>query len=82
VNRADKPGSSQNIVTSMNELVICKISGLTPQICELEAEAVAEGFRFLTRLIAIGSLSYEVTGGCPIDSGTLLLKCLTDFFAQ
>ena len=65
--RADKPGSSQNIVTSMNELVICKISGLTPQICELEAEAVAEGFRFLTRLIAeweSGANRFDQQGEC------------------
>ena len=52
---------------SMDELVICKISGLAPQIRELEAQSVAEGFRFLTRLIAeweSGANRFDQQGEC------------------
>ncbi|VVQ01295.1 hypothetical protein PS934_02544 [Pseudomonas fluorescens] len=52
---------------SMDEWVICKISGLAPQIRELEAQAVAEGFRFLTRLISeweSGANRFDQQGEC------------------
>ncbi|CAI8705726.1 putative acyltransferase [Pseudomonas sp. IT-196MI5] len=55
------------MVTSMDELVICKISGLAPQIRELETEAVAEGFRFLSRLIEEwenGANRFDQQGEC------------------
>jgi GNAT superfamily N-acetyltransferase len=51
----------------MDEWVICKISGLAPQIRELEEQAVAEGFRFLTRLIAeweSGANRFDQQGEC------------------
>ncbi|AUM70288.1 GNAT family N-acetyltransferase [Pseudomonas fluorescens] len=39
------------MVRSTGELAIHQISALAPQIPLLETEAVAEGFRFLTRLV-------------------------------
>ncbi len=58
---------------SMDEWVICKISGLAPQIRELEAQAVAEGFRFLTRLIA----EWESGANRFDEQGECLLGCFT-----
>ena len=55
------------MVTSTDPLAIFKISGITPQIRELETEAVAEGFRFLTRLIAeweSGANRFDQQGEC------------------
>ncbi|WP_150759353.1 GNAT family N-acetyltransferase [Pseudomonas fluorescens] len=55
------------MVTSTDQLAIFKISGITPQIRELEVEAVAEGFRFLTRLIAeweSGANRFDQQGEC------------------
>ena len=51
----------------MDELVIRKISALAPQIRELEAQSVADGFRFLTRLIAeweSGANRFDQQGEC------------------
>ena len=50
-NHADKSGSNLQVVTSTGPLAILEISGITPQLRELETQAVAEGFRFLSRLI-------------------------------
>jgi len=50
-----------------DDLAIRKISALAPQILVLEAEAVAEGFRFLTRLIAeweTGTNRFDQAGEC------------------
>jgi len=66
-NHADKSGSNLQVVTSTDPLAIFKISGITPQIRELETEAVAEGFRFLTRLIAeweSGANRFDQQGEC------------------
>jgi len=55
------------VVTSTGELAICQISVLPPDILVLEAEAVAEGFRFLTRLVADwknGSNRFDQPGEC------------------
>jgi GNAT superfamily N-acetyltransferase len=49
------------------ELVIRQISALAPEVLVLEAQAVAEGFRFLTRLIADwknGSNRFDQPGEC------------------
>ncbi len=55
------------VVTTMGELAIRQISALPPEILVLEAEAVTEGFRFLTRLVADwknGSNRFDQPGEC------------------
>ncbi|MBP5077718.1 GNAT family N-acetyltransferase [Pseudomonas chlororaphis] len=55
------------MVRSTGELAIRQISALPPEILVLEAEAVTEGFRFLTRLVADwenGSNRFDQPGEC------------------
>lgn len=55
------------MVTSTGELAIHQLSALPPEILVLEAEAVTEGFRFLTRLVADwknGSNRFDQPGEC------------------
>lgn len=59
------------VVTSTGELAIRQISVLAPEILELEAEAVAEGFRFLTRLVADwknGANRFDQPGECLLGA--------------
>ncbi|WJV26842.1 MULTISPECIES: GNAT family N-acetyltransferase [Pseudomonas] len=59
------------VVTSTGELAIRQISVLAPEILELEAEAVAEGFRFLTRLVAdwkSGANRFDQPGECLLGA--------------
>ncbi|ETD37924.1 GNAT family N-acetyltransferase [Pseudomonas chlororaphis] len=59
------------MVTSTGELAIRQISALPPEILVLEAEAVAEGFRFLTRLVADwknGSNRFDQPGECLLGA--------------
>ncbi|AIC19694.1 acetyltransferase [Pseudomonas chlororaphis] len=59
------------MVTSTGELAIRQISVLAPEILELEAEAVAEGFRFLTRLVAdwkSGANRFDQPGECLLGA--------------
>nr|WP_246884030.1 GNAT family N-acetyltransferase [Pseudomonas chlororaphis] len=66
------------VVTSTGELAIRQISALPPEILMLEVEAVTEGFRFLTRLVADwenGSNRFEQPGECllgALRSGQLI----------
>lgn len=56
---------------SRGELAIRQISALPPEILVLEAEAVAEGFRFLTRLVAdwaSGSNRFNQPGECLLGA--------------
>ncbi|POA72571.1 GNAT family N-acetyltransferase [Pseudomonas sp. GW531-T4] len=56
---------------STGELAIRQISALAPEILELEAEAVAEGFRFLTRLVAdwkSGANRFDQPGECLLGA--------------
>ncbi|WP_372438137.1 GNAT family N-acetyltransferase [Pseudomonas chlororaphis subsp. aureofaciens] len=59
------------MVTSTGELAIRQISALAPEILVLEAEAVAEGFRFLTRLVAdweSGANRFDQPGECLLGA--------------
>ncbi|POA18737.1 GNAT family N-acetyltransferase [Pseudomonas sp. FW300-N1A1] len=59
------------MITSMGELEIRQISALPPQILDLEAEAVTEGFRFLTRLVAdwkSGTNRFDQPGECLLGA--------------
>ncbi|WP_204124334.1 MULTISPECIES: GNAT family N-acetyltransferase [Pseudomonas] len=59
------------MVTSTGELAIRQISALSPEILILEAEAVTEGFRFLTRLVADwknGSNRFDQPGECLLGA--------------
>lgn len=59
------------MITSTGELAIRQISALPPEILILEAEAVTEGFRFLTRLVADwknGSNRFDQPGECLLGA--------------
>ncbi|EJL06973.1 GNAT family N-acetyltransferase [Pseudomonas chlororaphis] len=59
------------MVMSTDELAIRQISALAPQVLVLEAEAVADGFRFLTRLVAEwqnGSNRFDQPGECLLGA--------------
>jgi GNAT superfamily N-acetyltransferase len=59
------------VITSTGELAIRQISALPPEILILEAEAVTEGFRFLTRLVADwknGSNRFDQPGECLLGA--------------
>jgi GNAT superfamily N-acetyltransferase len=59
------------VITSTGELAIRQISALPPEILILEAEAVTEGFRFLTRLVAdwkSGSNRFDQPGECLLGA--------------
>ncbi|WP_018928160.1 GNAT family N-acetyltransferase [Pseudomonas umsongensis] len=59
------------MITSTGELTIRQISALPPEILILEAEAVTEGFRFLTRLVADwknGSNRFDQPGECLLGA--------------
>ncbi|WP_097135577.1 MULTISPECIES: GNAT family N-acetyltransferase [unclassified Pseudomonas] len=59
------------MVMSTDELAIRQISALVPQVLVLEAEAVADGFRFLTRLVAEwqnGSNRFDQPGECLLGA--------------
>ncbi|WIE47488.1 GNAT family N-acetyltransferase [Pseudomonas sp. GM17] len=59
------------MVMSTDELAIRQISALSPQVLVLEAEAVADGFRFLTRLVAEwenGSNRFDQPGECLLGA--------------
>ncbi|AMS17591.1 acetyltransferase [Pseudomonas chlororaphis] len=59
------------MVMSTDELAIRQISALAPQVLLLEAEAVTEGFRFLTRLVAEwqnGSSRFDQPGECLLGA--------------
>lgn len=70
--------SQYTVAKATDGLSIRKLSALPKAIWALEADAVAEGFRFLTRLIAeweSGANRFERTGECllgVIDSGKLV----------
>ncbi|KAA5844745.1 GNAT family N-acetyltransferase [Pseudomonas chlororaphis] len=56
---------------STGELAIRQISALAPDILVLEAEAIAEGFRFLTRLVADwknGANRFDQPGECLLGA--------------
>ncbi|MFL9853611.1 Acetyltransferase (GNAT) family protein [Pseudomonas chlororaphis] len=62
---------SRQTATSQSELAIRQISALPPEILVLEAEAVAEGFRFLTRLVAdwkSGANRFDQPGECLLGA--------------
>ena len=59
------------MVTSTGVLAIRQISALPPEILVLEAEAVTEGFRFLTRLVTDwknGSNRFDQPGECLLGA--------------
>jgi GNAT superfamily N-acetyltransferase len=62
-----KQARGYRVVTSTGDLTIRQISALPPEIQVLEAEGVAEGFRFLTRLVAdwkSGTNRFDQPGEC------------------
>jgi GNAT superfamily N-acetyltransferase len=55
------------VIESPDELTILRLSALPLQIAQLEAESVADGFRFLTRLITDwenGANRFDQPGEC------------------
>ncbi|CAI9007270.1 N-acetyltransferase [Pseudomonas chlororaphis] len=66
-----KQARGYRVARSTGELAIRQISALAPEILELEAEAVAEGFRFLTRLVAdwkSGANRFDQPGECLLGA--------------